>query len=574
MSSKPAIYPAQTKHPSKPASTTSSAVGAALLIGQQFSSRGLTFIVNQILLRYLSPSLLGISTQLEVYSITVLFFARESLRVAVQRQPDTLDSSSAPTLKEKKNEKLPKGHVDASSAAGRTQAIVNLSYISICLGTIFAFGVGWLYIYTLSAGDPTVLKTPYFIEALKIYGVAAFVELLAEPCYVVVQQKSRFGIRASAELVATVLRCLITCGCAIWASRSGRDIGVLPFAIGQGTYAVVLVVVYYMNVWSIASKGGFSLLARKIYSHDHPPIILTYISHPLLKLTSSFFLQSLLKHLLTQGDTILIASLSTPHSQGIYALAANYGGLIARLLLQPIEEISRNTFGKLLSSIDGSLPSKTRVLQVRSTLSMLLRAYLLFAICIVAIGPTVAPLLLKIVAGERWTSSGAGHVLSIYCYYIPLLAINGLTEAFVSSVATKSEIHGQTMWMFVFSAGFAGAAVFFLKVLGMGAEGLVWANALNMGLRIVWSTVFIQTYLRRFGHGLELGQLLPKRLTIAAGAGTFAVLKQLESGFMGGMMDLIESGAVAFPFVVLIAIFERAYLLESYQTIRAPQNRA
>jgi len=262
MSSEPLDPPSKTQEKPESQASTSSAVGAALLIGQQFGSRGLTFIVNQVLLRYLSPELLGVSTQLEVYSITVLFFARESLRVAIQRQPDTADEAS-----DKKDvEKVPKGHVDARTSAGRTQAIVNLSYVSVLLGVVFAFAVGWLYISTLSAGDPVVLQTPYFREALKIYGLAAILELLAEPCYVVVQQKSRFGIRASAELTATVLRCLVTCGSAIWASRAGRDIGVLPFALGQGMYAVSLSLVYYMNVWGIASQGGFSLLAKRLYS--------------------------------------------------------------------------------------------------------------------------------------------------------------------------------------------------------------------------------------------------------------------------------------------------------------------
>lgn len=255
----------------QPPASSSSAIGALLLISQQFGSRGLTFIVNQILLRYLSPELLGISTQLEVYSITVLFFARESLRVALQRQPDTPDSASD-SKKDAENKKIPNGHVDARTAAGRTQAIVNLSYVSIYLGVVFAFFVGWLYIYSLAAGDPIVLETPYFSEALKLYGLAAIWELLAEPCYVVVQHKSRFSIRASAELVATVLRCLVTCGSAIWASRAGRDIGVLPFALGQGMYAVSLSFVYYLKVWGIASEEGFSLILKRIYSRYGNPL--------------------------------------------------------------------------------------------------------------------------------------------------------------------------------------------------------------------------------------------------------------------------------------------------------------
>ncbi len=270
-----------------------------------------------------------------------------------------------------------------------------------------------------------------------------------------------------------------------------------------------------------------------------------------MTLSGSFFLQSTFKHILTQGDTILISALASQRAQGIYALANNYGGLIARLLLQPVEEMSRNYFGKLLSSTN-STPPKTKVLEARKTLITLLRSYSILSICIIAAGPTIAPLLLEIVAGSRWTSVGAGNVLATYCYYIPLLAFNGLAEAFVSSVATEAEIHRQTVWMLAFSAGFAGAAFVFLKVLGLGAEGLVWANALNMLLRIVWCTTFIRMYMERHGTRLEIRALVPKPASLAVGLGTFAVLWQLESTFTGGIMDLLKSGAVAACFVPIM----------------------
>jgi len=232
-----------------------SAIGAALLIGLQFSSRILTFVVNQVLLRYLSPELLGISTQLELYSITVLFFARESLRNAVQRQDDTTDEGS---------KSLDKNPVDATTSAGRSQTIVNLAYISIGLGAVFAPGFAWLYLQTTPAQNPSVLETPYMRESLFVYALAAIGELLAEPCYVIAQQKARFEVRATAESTATVLRCLVTCGFAIWASRSGIDIGVLPFALGQGVYAVSLTLIYYWKFWSISSTSRFSLIPTRI----------------------------------------------------------------------------------------------------------------------------------------------------------------------------------------------------------------------------------------------------------------------------------------------------------------------
>lgn len=220
---------------------------------------------------------------------------------------------------------------------------------------------------------------------------------------------------------------------------------------------------------------------------------------------------------------------------------------MARLILQPIEESSRNYFGKLLSSADAK-PPKEAVLKARTNLHTLLRSCILLSVCVVAVGPTIAPLLLKIVAGSRWTSSGAGHVLATYCYYIPLLAINGLTEAFVSSVATESEVIRQSVWMLAFSAGFGGAAYIFLRVLDMGAEGLVWANTLNMVFRIIWSTAFISSYLKRNGTRLDSGNLLPRPVTIAAGVGTYAVMAQLETTFTGGIVDIIKSGLVAVVF--------------------------
>lgn len=232
--------------------------------------------------------------------------------------------------------------------------------------------------------------------------------------------------------------------------------------------------------------------------------------------------------------------LTSHTTQGIYALAANYGGLIARLLLQPIEEMSRNHFSRLLSP-----PSKPAILQARKNLSVILKSYILFSIPLVVVGPTVAPLLLARIAGNNWRDSGAGDVLATYCHYIPLLAINGLSEAFVSSVASETEINVRTGWMIGFFASFAGASWLFLRVLGLGAKGLVYANSLNMALRIIWCTFFIRSYLSRYGAELELRSLMPQPLSMAIGVGTYAVMGQLATTFTGGFMDIIKSGAVS-----------------------------
>ena len=245
-----------------------SAQGATFLILLQIGSRALTFVVNQVLLRYLSPELLGISTQLELYTISVLYFARESIRVALQRQrSDAGEADSDPTPGQQ-GEK-PSGRVAKSYAQSReAQEVVNLSYIAIALGVPLAYWLAQLY---LRSAEPSVLAAPYFHESLNIYAFATFIELLAEPCFAVASQKMLYGTRASAEASATFTRCILTCFAAIWASRNSHDIGVLPFAIGQISYASVLCLIYYTKIWPVSTQNRFSLLLRPLSTRFVPP---------------------------------------------------------------------------------------------------------------------------------------------------------------------------------------------------------------------------------------------------------------------------------------------------------------
>jgi oligosaccharide translocation protein RFT1 len=288
-----------------------------------------------------------------------------------------------------------------------------------------------------------------------------------------------------------------------------------------------------------------------MHNSNKGDVVFSYFSRPLLALGMSLFVQGVVKHLLTQGDVILVSYLASLQDQGIYALASNYGGLIARMVFQPIEESSRNYFGKLLSTVDGK-PSKAIIESGSRNLHSLLRFYVLLSVSAVSVGPTIAPLLLKLVAGSRWTSTGAGNVLASYCYYIPLLAVNGVTEAFISSIATESELNRQSMWMFAFSVGFAAAGYVFLRLFDMGAEGLVWANAINMALRILWSSSFISAYLKRNGSRFSMPAMMPQPATIALGVSTAAVLSQMQAKFTGGAIDILKSAVVAGAFIVLL----------------------
>lgn len=544
--------------------TTRALRGASLLILLQILSRALTFIANQILLRFLTASLLGVSTQLEVYYLSVIFFARESLRVAIQRQDTTtlsaslLSSSSSTTASETaKDGKDGKSEDGKDAAAAATQAVINLSHLSLLLSLPLAFLFGHLYLSSLSLS--TLQSTPYLVPSLYLYGLAAILELLSEPCFAVMQIRFQFGVRAAAESVATFLRCAVTLGIAVWGARTGREMGTLPFAVGQCVYAVGLLAVYLWKGWKLSGREGFSLWPRRLLvsggekkqqqredgkgngggREKKDLFVLGYFYRPTLDLASSMMAQSVVKHILTQGDTFLVSILSTPTAQGVYALANNYGGLLARLVFQPVEESSRSYFSRLLAdstpspspsspstpspsspSSPSSKPSSTALSQASSSLTTLLKSYLLLSLPLLVFGPPASSPLLTLIAGRRWTSSGSSSststtstvsvdsapaTLSLYMYYIPLLALNGILEAFVSSVASEAQVHRQSLFMTAFSLVFAGTGYLTLKVWGMGARGLVVANAVNMACRIAWCWGFVGRWFaeRRSGNGKE-----------------------------------------------------------------------
>lgn len=527
---------------------SASAKGATFLILLQVASRALTFAVNQVLLRFLSPELLGVSAQLELFSISVLYFARESLRVALQRQ------------------------------AHGTQAVVNLSYLAVFLGTPLAYLLAILWV---RSGTPGV---PYFTEALIVYCLATFLELLSEPAFSAVQQKLLYKTRASAESSATLLRCVGTCGSAIVASRAGLDIGVLPFAVGQLSYALALLVVYAYKTWPVAKADGFSLFPEKVLSDKNHVALLGYFSAPLLRLTGSLTLQSTLKYVLTQGDSLLITTLASLADQGAYALASNYGGLIARMLFQPIEESSRNMFAKLCADVEApantkeaaqstiTQEKKQNLAQASRVLSTILRLYAIISLFAVTLGPVLAPLLLSIVAGKKWSATSALQVLSTYCYYIPFLAINGVTEGFVAAVATNKELYAQSISMGIFFVLFASSAWFFIAQLELGGNGVVLANTVNMSLRVVWNTWFIKKFFGQKGPTFSVFRTLPNFSAVAP-AIVVPTLMQMRPGSkyvarFGVFGELISMGAVGGLYVVHVLWFERQFLLDCYRMLR------
>lgn len=545
---------------------TKSTSGATLLVLLRIGTRLSTFALNQILLRFLAPEILGISTQLDLFATSILSFSCESLRVALQRQRQ--DESRESTNNEinshtEAEDKHGRRHEDADSLGRRAQETVNLSYIAIAIGLPLSYALATIY---LKSADSAVLNAPYFNEALHGYIIATILELFNEPSFSVAQQQMLYSTRASAEAWATFAKCIVTCTLAIWAGRTNTQLGVLPFAFGQLAYAMILNAKYLSKVTTLMFDNDFSIALKSLPSS--PQLYLSRFSKPLVNLAGNLYGQSVLKQLLTNGDSYLIASFTSLSAQGSYALAANYGGLIARILFQPIEESSRSYFARLLASenhVSGqpnNSSDKSKHPSVRSSksasaeasqyLTTLLRAYVLFSVVIVTLGPTSGPLALRTIAGARWANTEAPAVLAVYCYYIPLLAINGILEAFVSATASPAQLRSQSAFMVAFSASFVALGYYVLRVLGRSGRGLVLASSVSMVLRICYSLRFVNGYLAKSGNSLTIREFMPGVATIAGSLASAMALTQVEKGFSGGLMDLIIWAGVAGGFGVIV----------------------
>lgn len=214
---------------------------------------------------------------------------------------------------------------------------------------------------------------------------------------------------------------------------------------------------------------------------------------------------------------MILASMASLEDQGIYSLASNYGGLIARILFQPIEESSRNLFSALLSPSETKMRDTHAINAAKSHLVDILRGYGILSAIILPVGPVLAPRVVHILGGRRWTSPGVDGLLSLYCYYVPLLAFNGITEAFVSSAASTTDLRRHAGWMGAFSACFVSAAYVFLKIGGLGAHGLVWASIVTMAVRLLWSYIFIRAYFRRHQSDLAPSDTTLRLATYATG---------------------------------------------------------
>ncbi|CAA7261928.1 unnamed protein product [Cyclocybe aegerita] len=450
----------------------SSIASASSLVALQAFSRLFTFALNQALFRLASPSAFGAAAiQFELVLSTILFLSREGVRNALLRA----------------------SYSDSSSDTAIRRA--NVAFVPVAVGIPLALGTSVVYARHASG---EMRAQPGFDGAVAVYALAAVVELLSEPFYNVAMTSLKTGVRVRAEGLGITFKSVTTFLVLLYDSRWGSgDLALLAFALGQLVYSAVMFGAYLLYL-------GSEYVRPKSPSSSKPSL-LSYFDHDVLRLSLTMTTQSLVKHFLTEGDKMILSWFSPLHDQGGYAIAVNYGSLIARIIFQPIEETLRLFFSRTLGSSTTSDSSTTikfksnteepqlELLQAASTLRSLLSVQLSFSLILLVFGTAYLPVLLPLLLPRQYLATSAPSVLTAWVWYIPVLAVNGGLEAFLSSVASSKDLNEQSRWMVGFSTVYILSAISLYR-LGFGDASLVYANILNLSARIVYCLRFATSF--------------------------------------------------------------------------------
>ena len=442
--------------------------------------RLVSFLCTQWTFRRLDgdPTVLGqTSIQLELVLTTVLFISREGFRLALTR--NISDDNW------------------------------NVAWLSIPVVTAVAAAA--LLWHAVVATTTNTMTPDYWYGGI-LYCTASAIEGWGEPAVLYALRQMNVALKASAEGAATVAKTIAT----VTLLQVLPEQPIMAFGLSQVLYACTYTGLLYLRT------------ARHLPA---PVLSLSSSWHgPTCRLTLVFTVQGLFKHFLTEGDRFVLSALSNNYQQGVYAMGAAYGGLAARLFLQPLEENARLLWSRLAV---GQSPKSTKQQQqqqnrwLEDSYTVLVKAVFYLGLIFSCIAVHYTGILLHILAGRKWGSNPeAAAVLSAFCVYTAFLACNGMTEAFVYAVASTASDMGR-MGAVHTSVGLVFAVTAAWAVQSHGTLGLVAANCLAMALRTMYSVQYAARYFYRSNHdesigksssslGVALGRLLGHMLPHAA----------------------------------------------------------
>uniref|UniRef100_A0A8C3CS72 Protein RFT1 homolog n=1 Tax=Cairina moschata TaxID=8855 RepID=A0A8C3CS72_CAIMO len=504
--------------------TTRLASSSALL---QVLFRAVTFGLNAFTLRHLSRELLGVvNVRLTLLYSTVLFLAREAFRRAC---------------------------LSGSTKRNWTKTI-NLLWLTVPLGVFWSVFLGLVWLHLLEVPDPSVV--PHYQAGVVAFGLSAIIELLGEPFWVLAQAHLFVRLKVIAESLSVVSKCVLTVILVILYPQWGLYI----FSLAQLLYTSVLVMCYIIYFGMFlgspeATKKSFPVTRMKALL---PKVVEdeTFLNWKEARLTWSFFKQSFLKQILTEGERYVMTFLNVLNfgDQGVYDIVNNLGSLVARFIFLPIEESFYVFFAKVLERGKNVKDQKQDdIAMAANVLEQLLKLVLLIGLTITVFGYAFSQLALDIYGGSMLSSGTGPNLLRCYSLYVLFLAINGVTECFTFALMCKEEVDRYNFVMLALSFTFLCISYFLTH--WHGSVGFILANCFNMGIRIAHSTHYIYDYFKESTYRPLTGLLpSPVLMLIYVISGVITAFSEVffccDKGWMARLIH-ISIGAVCFAATII-----------------------
>jgi oligosaccharide translocation protein RFT1 len=496
----------------------------------------MSFTLNQLLIQFTSPETLGIvSIQLELLLSTVLFLSREGIRMATLRTP--IHDHDKDYTK-----------------------IINISWLPSIIVIFFIFH---LFIFRIFSISTTTHPNELSEIVVTLYCVGALLESIGEPWYNMYQHNLIYHPRVSAEMSAVLGKSIIT-----FILIAILNSGIYGYGVGQFVYEII----YLLTLISFSSSIQFNQKKATVYdffpkyqlsiSFDSQKFIEKTVSVSLLHSALTITGSSLLKHILTEADKIVLTLFFSSYDQGIFAFANNYGSLIARLVFMPIEDSTRLSFASIMNDIR-SISSQNHTyspIEFRMLLnqkyhdllyfSSLLQMISLFGMIFVIFGPPYVRVAVILFLKSSWRNEEVIQTLCFYCLYIFILGVNGISEGFVQTTCNEKDFK-YTNHSYLFST-ITYTVTAYLFSRSLGSRGLVLASCFSMLIRIIFNFRYIHGFFTSPYNTLHTYVSNNDEKQLTSSQDSNSIFSELKFCTNNDIIEIIKSMKYSSPILELI----------------------
>ena len=288
-----------------------SVTSAKFAIASSILLRLMTFVINAVILRFVTREILGINVRLTLLYDTILFLCREAFRKACLNQ----------------------------SSQDKWRGVVNLIWLGVPAAAVLSPVLGYLWLTYLESPPEELLSQ--YRSAVPLTCLATLPVLMSETFYVVGQTNLLVEFKSLVDLIYLTLPPLAQMEIVL-RSPENFILHSAYFNVFNGWLFFTINFCYFRLKIKKGKVSGFSSV------RDFFPCFSSMVDRDRLALSVSFFKQGFLKQLLTEGEKYMITwfNLMSLSQQGVFDVIGNLGSIPARLFFSKIEESAHLYFSQ------------------------------------------------------------------------------------------------------------------------------------------------------------------------------------------------------------------------------------